>query len=91
MSDPRETPQLPPHPRWGVISIALMVIGLLILVPSGLCTAVMGIPALVDFIAGGYRVSDVMSTIGLVAVVGGIPFVIGAVLVFAALKLRRKG
>ncbi|HEY4114251.1 MAG TPA: hypothetical protein VGM17_09345 [Rhizomicrobium sp.] len=89
MSDMRDTPQLPPQPRWGVISVALMVIGLLILVPSGLCTGLMGLGALFSVFTGNVR--DATSTLAMVAVVGGIPVVIGGVLVFAALKLRRKG
>jgi hypothetical protein len=84
----RETPQLPPQPRWGVISVALMIIGLLILVPSGLCTGIMGLGALLSVFSG--NLGSAMSTLSMVAVVGGIPVVIGGVLVFAALKLRRR-
>lgn len=93
MSDMRDTPQLPPQPRWGIISVALMVIGLLILVPSGLCTALLGIPALISIVASMFtgNVGDAMSTLGMVATVGGIPVVIGGVLVFAALRLRKRG
>lgn len=89
MSDMRDTPQLPPQPRWGVISVTMMVIGLLILVPSGLCTGLMGVGALFSVFTGD--VSDAMPTLGMVATVGGIPVVIGGVLVFAALRLRKRG
>jgi hypothetical protein len=89
MSDMRDTPQLPPGPKWGVISVALVVIGLLILVPSGLCTGLFGIGALAGLFSG--NASDALSTLGMVAVTGGIPIVIGAILVFAGLKLRKNG
>jgi hypothetical protein len=89
MSDPREAPQLPPQPRWGVISVALFVIGLLILIPSGLCTALFGVGALASLLSGSP--GDAMSSLSMVLTIGGIPVVIGGVLVFAALKLRRKG
>jgi hypothetical protein len=89
VSDPHETPQPAPQLRWGGVSVALLIIGLLILVPSGLCTGLFGLGVLGSFLTG--NVADAMSTGGMVAVIGGIPVVIGGVLVFAAFRLRKKG
>jgi hypothetical protein len=77
-------PALHRKPRWTGISIALFVIGLLIVVPSGLCTAL----GLV-FALSPYGLTDV-SMLGLVLTVGGIPLALGAVLVWAGLKARRR-
>jgi hypothetical protein len=78
-----------PRTHWTGLAIALLVIGLLILVPSGLCTALFGAGALFSIFSGDAR--DAMSTLSMVTVIGGIPVAIGAVLVFAAFRLRRKG
>ena len=70
--------------RWTAGSIALFVIGLLILVPSGLCTGIFGLMALSDFSR---------ETVGILAMVlmfGGIPMLIGAALVKKGLKARRR-
>ena len=63
-----------------MLSIALLVIGLLILVPSGLCTAFLGLPVLI------YN----PLALGMVALAGGLPIAVGALLVYAALKTRRR-
>ena len=72
-------------PRWTGVSIALFVLGLLILVPSGLCTAIL---------AGAVLIEDLpdvdFSGLFVVLLYGALPIAIGAALVYAALKLRRK-
>jgi len=81
MSDP-----LPPQqskPRWNAVSIAIFVIGLLILIPSGLCT---GLGLL--FALSPYGIAD-RSMVGLILTIGGLPILIGAALVYAGLKSRR--
>ena len=72
-------------PHWTAASIALFVLGLLILVPSGLCTALVGGSIFVDGLA-----SADLSGIGVVLIYGGIPAAMGAALLYAALKLRRR-
>ena len=77
---PRSQGGTPPNPHWTALSVALLVTGLLILVPSGLCTAVLGLPVLV------YN----PLALGMVALIGGLPIAVGALLVYAALKIRRR-
>jgi hypothetical protein len=76
MSQP-DQPQA--KPRWTAVSIALFVIGLLILVPSGLCTALVGILTLVEGDPSG---------IVLALMFGGVPMAVGAALVWAGFKAR---
>jgi hypothetical protein len=66
-------------PRWTFISLALFVLGLLILVPSGLCTAIGSFLSLAE--------GD-PSFILLVLMFGALPIAGGAVLVWAGLKAR---
>lgn len=70
--------------------IALLVLGLVILIPSSLCTGFLGIGALVDTIANPANAGDGLSVMAMALVIGG-PFVAtGAVLVwFAIRRLRR--
>jgi hypothetical protein len=75
----------PKRPRWTAGSMALFVIGLLILIPSGLCTALLG----------GWMVLTSLSTVGIspvftVLIFGGIPMALGASLVYAGLNSRRR-
>lgn len=67
-------------PHWTVLSVALFAIGLLILIPSGLCTA-LGIISMAT--------TD-PSFLGIVLLFGGTPIVIGVGLVFVGLKVRRR-
>jgi len=73
------------RPRWTAVSLGLFVLGLLILVPSGLCTAVLG----GSIIAEGLPHGD-LSGIPIVLIYGGVPIAMGAVLVWGALKARRR-
>lgn len=58
----------------------MFVIGLLILIPSGLCTAVLG----------GSRATADISTVFAILIFGGIPMALGAALVYAGLNSRRR-
>ena len=78
MSQP--DPQPPARYRWTFISVALFVIGLLIIIPAGLCTAVMG--------AFMFAESPDASGLMLLLMFGGIPMAAGAVLIWAGLKAR---
>lgn len=74
--------QLKPH--WTAVSVALFAIGLLILVPSALCTLVVGSLFVTE-------PSDAdASNVGAVLIFGGVPMALGAVLVWAGLKARRR-
>ena len=78
MSQP-EPPSQANSPRWTFISVALFVLGLLILIPSGLCTAGFGAFALAEGDPSG---------ILLLLMFGGIPMAAGAVLMWAGLQAR---
>jgi hypothetical protein len=68
---------------------ALLVIGLLILVPSGLCTGILGGGAVLDAIINPQNAGDSVSMIVMAAIVGG-PFVaVGGVLVWFGVKRLR--
>jgi hypothetical protein len=70
-------------------TVALMIIGLLFLVPSGLCTGILGGGAVVDAFVHPENIGDSVSMIATVAIVGG-PFVaFGAVLVWFGVKRMR--
>ena len=70
------------RPRWTAISVAIFVVGLLILVPSGLCT---GLGLLFALSPYGLTEPSLLLT---VLTIGGVPAVLGAVLVWAGLKAR---
>jgi hypothetical protein len=70
--------------RWTGLAIALFVIGLLILVPSGLCT---GLGLLFALSPDGLAAPSMFA---LVVTFGGVPMALGAVLVYAGLKSRRR-
>jgi hypothetical protein len=63
------------------LGVALMVIGLLILVPSGLCTGLFGLMGLI---------SGDLEALGFAIVYGIVPVLVGAGLVWAGLKLRQR-
>jgi hypothetical protein len=68
---------------------ALLIIGLLFLIPSGLCTGILGGGALLDAFVHPENSGDSVSMIVMVAIVGG-PFVaIGAALVWFGVKRMR--
>ena len=83
------TDQAPAHatprekaPRWTGISIAFFVVGLLILVPSGLCTALLGVATLIED-------ADPSGALA-VLLYGALPLALGAALVYAGFKMRQR-
>lgn len=83
MSEPMMPPTPPPQPRWTGSAIALVLIGFLILIPSGLCTAVFGLGDLMGS-GGGYMLV-------LALIVGGPFVVLGIALIRSGLRERRQG
>jgi hypothetical protein len=68
---------------------ALLIIGLLFLVPSGLCTGILGGGALLDAFVHPENSGDSVSMIVMVALVGG-PFVaLGGVVVWLSIRRMR--
>ena len=98
MSHPDPPAGAPPPVRWTAAGIALLVLGLLILVPSGLCTAFVGIPMVFTTVFSSFSVRSFRSSAEqlwffafLVGLIGGVPIAIGGALVRAGLKkLRRR-
>ena len=56
--------------------VALVVIGLLLVIPSGLCTAVLGGGAIWETLTDPSNASDLLNTLPMVAIVAG-PFLVG--------------
>ena len=80
MTGPEQTPRR----RWTASAIALLVFGLVILVPSGLCTAYLGIMGL---FFGGNDTADIVT----MALFYGAPFLlIGGILVWLAFRVRKQ-
>ena len=73
------------RPRWTFISVALFILGLLILVPSGLCTVVFGGLMLVQ---PDGSPGELLSIMLMVLMFGVVPMAAGALLVWAGLKAR---
>ncbi len=74
--------------HWTLGAIALVVIGLLLLVPSGLCTGVFGVAMITE--APRSSVIDALNTLAIALVVGG-PFIVGgAVLIYAGFRLSKR-
>jgi len=70
------------HHRWTVVSVALFVIGLLILIPTGLCAAFVGILAISE--------GD-PSAILTILLFAGLPVLVGGTLIYSALRARERG
>ena len=68
-------------PRWTFISVALLIIALLILIPTGLCAALVGILAVIE--------NDPEAILTML-VFAALPLLVGGVLIYAALKARTR-
>lgn len=82
-----------PHapPRRSGAAIALIAIGLLTLVPSGLCSAFFGIAFLKDALtATGEAATYARGFIWLVPMFGGPPMLLGALLLWLGVRRRRR-
>ena len=94
MSDPM-TPVPPaavqpmptPKRHWTGIAITLLVIGLLIAIPSGLCTGLFGVVAIYDMLTSPS--SEGFGTLVGALVTGGVPLAFGVVLVLVAFAVRK--
>jgi hypothetical protein len=66
----------------------LFVLGLLILIPSGLCSALMGLAAIAELFSSPGN-GDGAGFLSTVVMVGGPFILVGGALVYAALRARR--
>ncbi|HEY1710370.1 MAG TPA: hypothetical protein VGG10_19015 [Rhizomicrobium sp.] len=69
--------------------MALIVIGLLILIPSGLCSAIFGAGAFMSAISGSTE--SALNDVPEILLVGGPFIVVGLLLFLAGRRLRRRG
>jgi hypothetical protein len=88
MADP--PPQEPSRPPRRGASIALIGIGLLILIPSGLCTAAFGIGFLSDLWSNRQTEPFEQGLIWAVPMIGGPPIAIGVALLVWGLRRDRR-
>jgi hypothetical protein len=85
MPDPEGGPgHLKKSPGLIAVGIAIVLIGLVILVPSGLCTAVFGIASIGSAIRSG-QWSGLLFVIG----IGIVPVVVGALTTWAGIQILR--
>lgn len=90
MSDPNAAPAVAAtKPHWSALAVVLLVIGLLILIPSGLCTGIFGVGALYDAVTSSS--AEGFSILVEALIFGAVPIAIGAALVYAAFKVRKNG
>ena len=78
----------PAKPDKTLSGVAFLVIGLIILVPSGLCTALFGGGALVEMLANPGN-SDALSILPMALIFGGPFVVLGGFLVRAGIRNLR--
>jgi hypothetical protein len=83
-------PLPPPRPRRTWFSVALICVGLLILIPSGLCTALFGGGMVIDMAGTGDAAAYARGLIWLVLLIGGPPIALGAALLVWGLKRARR-
>jgi hypothetical protein len=77
-------PDPPPSGRRSVGAIVLIGLGLLVLVPSGLCTGVAGLIGIFNLDRDG------AGFLGLVLIIGGLPILIGTAFLVIGLKMPRR-
>ena len=82
----------PPRPQFNVVgTVALLVVGLLILVPSGLCTGIVGGGAILTMVTDLKDASGAVGILAMALIVGG-PFVVGGgAMVWRAITRMRGG
>lgn len=85
MPEPQSSPARRPH--WSALAVTLLVIGLLILIPSGLCTGVFGAGALYDMFTSSS--DEGVSILAEALMIGGPFLAVGGALVYAAFRVRK--
>ncbi len=87
----QEPPPNQGKPRWSDKGLVLFVLGLWILVPSGLCTVYLGGSAVGSLYSQDSQESRfTWAILQAVLLFGGVPMALGAALVYAGLKFRRR-
>lgn len=91
MSEPDLRPNPVPPNNVGCGSVALMVIGALILIPSGLCTAILGVGAIVDLNNGTQQFLSDLGDIWPLALLVVAVAVAGGMMIWAGVRMQRRG
>jgi len=90
MSHIENPPPPPPPPNSGCGAVALIVIGALILVPSGLCTAILGVGAVIELNSNISSFWSDLSDVGPWALMVIAVAVAGVVMIRAGLKMQKR-
>ena len=80
----------PPPPNSGCGAVALIVIGALILVPSGLCTAILGVGAVIDLNSNTSSFWSDLSDVGPWALMVVAVAVAGFLMIRAGLRMQKR-
>lgn len=81
-------PEFQPEQRRGCGAVALIVIGLLVLIPSGLCTSYMTIQTIVTSMSNKTPIPT--DVIGFVVSIGGPFIVVGTLLTVLGISAKRR-
>ena len=95
MSTPDESPKPTVRYRWTVGAAVVATIGLVILTISGLCTGLTGFGMLYAVISESGTLSanewaTLLGTLGTVAMIGGIPMLVGFLILSSGWKMRKR-
>jgi hypothetical protein len=95
MSTPEEYPKPTVRYRWTVGAAVVAIIGLVILTISGLCTGVTGFGMLYAVFSesGSSSANEwatLLGTLGIVAIFGGIPMIVGFLILRSGWKMRKR-
>ena len=88
--EPAPQPDAPPPASGGCAAVALIVIGALILLPTGLCTAILGVGAVVEMFYSPQNLTADLSDMGGYAFMIVVAAVIGFFLIRAGLAMQRR-
>src|ERR1043165_2159869 len=89
VSLPNETPPPQPQPGGNLAGCALFSIGLLLVIPSGICTAIGGVGLVAGMISDPAALANEFDDILPFAAMTLIPLGIGIVLLWAGIRMRR--
>ncbi len=81
---------MPQNNNSGCASLALIVIGLMILIPSGLCTGFFALGSLVEVILKPGSAADGLDMLPMALIVGGPFVVVGGLLVWSGIRAGKR-
>ncbi len=90
MPDIENPPPPPSPPNTGCGGVALMVIGAMILIPSGLCTAILGVGAVIDLNSNRSSFWSDLSDVGPWALMVIAVAVAGILMIRAGVRMQKR-